>query len=144
MEKVSPKLDILRDKLIGYLEDGLGQYVEDREGDFSIFYESVRVFVCPREWTDGKTIVRIFSITNLDVMESAALFKFLATENFKLLMGHFSYDEENLAVWFEHVLLGEEMSKEELLTALSTVAILADKYDDIIKQKFGGILYTEA
>jgi hypothetical protein len=137
-------LDIVRDKIAGYLTEGLGDYQQDREGDFSIDYESAKIMVCPRAWSDGKTIVKVFSITNLDVPQNPALFEFLVKENFTLFLGHFSYDEDNLAVWLEHVLLGEEINKESLMTVITTIAILADRYDDIVKQKFGGILYTEA
>jgi len=136
-------LDKLREKITLYLKEGLVEYIEGKDGDFSIFYEAVRVIICPREWTDGRTIVRIFSIINLDVPESGELFKFLSTENHKLLLGHFSYDEDNLAVWFCHVLLGNEMSMQEFITTISAIAVMADKYDDLIKQRFGGILYME-
>ncbi|MCE1248849.1 MAG: YbjN domain-containing protein [Firmicutes bacterium] len=137
-------LNILRDKIAGYLTEGLGNFEQDSEGDFLIEYETARIMVCPRTWSEGKTIVKVFSITNLDVPESPALFEFIAKENFRLLIGHFSYDEDNLAVWLEHVLLGEEINKESLMTVITTIAILADRFDNVIKQKFGGILYTEA
>lgn len=144
MGETIASLDVVRDRIAGLLTEGLGGFQQDAEGDFTLEYESAKIMVCPRTWVDGKAIVKIFSITNLDVPQTAKLFEFIAKENFKLLLGHFSYDEDNLAVWLEHVLLGEELNKESLMTVITTIAILADEYDDIIKQKYGGILYTEA
>lgn len=143
MEDVKTNLQKLREIIPEYLKEGFGEYFQDKDGDFSIFYESAKIFICPREWMEGKTVVRVFSIINVDIPESPELYKFLATENFNLLLGNLSYDENNLAVWFGHVLLGEEVRAESLITVISMVAILADKYDDLIKQKFGGLLYME-
>lgn len=144
MEQGTISLNELREKVKDYLKEEFGGFIDESDGDFSILYQSAKIFICPREWSDGYPIVRIFSITDVDVPESPKLFKFLATENFKLLLGNLSYDEENLAVWFEHILLGNEVSKESLITVISAVAIMADKYDDLISERFGGIRYTDA
>lgn len=94
-------------------------------------------------WTDEKTVVRIFSITNVDLENGPALARYLVTENFHLLFGHLAYDEAENKVWFIHNLLGDFLDKDELTTALRMVATQANHYDDVIKERFGGRLFSE-
>jgi hypothetical protein len=82
-------------------------------------------------------------VTNVDVQLTDELARYLAVENLTLLFGHFAFHEKENQVWFGHALLGDFLDAEELVTALSTVARTANKYDDLIKERFGGKLYTE-
>jgi T3SS (YopN, CesT) and YbjN peptide-binding chaperone 1 len=47
------------------------------------------------------------------------------------------YEESGL-VALEYDLLGDHLQDEELMTALATLARLADHQDDLLQQKFGG------
>lgn len=138
-------LEELRTTLETYLNEHFGTYAEDGEGDFVIDYESARVFVCPRMWRDDSahTVVQLFSVTNVEIPVTDELARFLAAENLNLLFGHFALHEANRQVWFGHTLLGDFLDADELVTALSSVARSANKYDDLIKERFGGRLYTE-
>jgi hypothetical protein len=124
----------LRARLEAYLTEHFGTFAVDADGDFRIDYESARVFVCPRQWRD-KTVVQMFSVTNVELP--------LSDELARWLFGHFAFHEKESQVWFGHALLGDFLDAEELVTALSTVARTANKYDDLIKVRFGGKLYTE-
>jgi hypothetical protein len=147
LSSITLAVGALREKLEGYLAEHFGTYVVDRDGDFHVDYESARVFVCPRDWQGKRTVVSIFSVTNVDVPITEELTHFLVAENLSLLFGHFALrDAENEPlgdVWFAHTLLGDFLDADELVTALSSVARTANKYDDIIKARFGGRLYTE-
>lgn len=134
----------LRARVEGLLQEHFGTYAVDPEGDFSIEYESARVFVCPRPWQEEKTVVLLFSVTNVDIDVTPELTRFLLMENLNLLFGHFAVNVAERQVWFAHTLLGDFLDPEELVTALSTVAMAANKYDNIIQDRFGGRLYTEA
>jgi hypothetical protein len=136
-------LSLLRERVEEYLEEGFGHFHTDEDGDYNLLHESARVFLCPRTWTDTRTVLRIFSITNVDVPASADLLVWLAGENFHLTFGHFAHKEKDRSVWFIHNLLGDFLDKEELLTAVRMVASQANDYDDRIKEKFGGRLFTE-
>ena len=140
-------LDVLRAKVEKILAEQFGTYTVDQEGDVVVDYESARVFVCSRDWKQRATVVSIFSVTNVGVPVTPALTLFLARENLSLLFGHFSLRAEEGAeqgeVWFGHTLLGDFLDPDELVTALSTVARMADKYDDLIRERFGGRLYLE-
>ncbi|MBM4437680.1 MAG: YbjN domain-containing protein [Actinobacteria bacterium] len=138
-------VDELRGVLESYLNEHFGAYHVDDEGDFFIEYESARVFVCPRTWSgegQSHTVVQLFSVTNVDVPVTDELTRFLATQNLNLLFGHFALRDDQ--VWFGHTLLGDFLDADELVTALSTVARTANRYDEEIKERFGGRLYTEA
>jgi hypothetical protein len=147
LSSIALAVDALREKLEGWLAEHFGTYTVDREGDFQVDYESARVFVCPRDWRGRKTVVTIFSVTNVDVPFTEELTHFLAGENLGLLFGHFSLrlgeERTSAQVWFAHTLLGDYLDPDELVTALSAVARSANKYDDLIKDRFGGRLYTE-
>jgi len=136
-------LSLLRERVESYLREGMGGVEIDADGDYKIALESARVFVCPRQWTDDSTVVRIFSITNVDLPASADLTRYLASENFRLLFGHLAYNEAESSVWFLHNLLGDALDRDELLLSLRMVATKANDYDDVIKEKFGGRLFSE-
>lgn len=63
----------------------------------------------------------------------------LLTMNTRLRFGAFAYEPAGRIVLFTHSLLGgPTLDSEELIAALSDVAILADEYDDKIVEKYGG------
>lgn len=139
----SRALSLLRERVESYLREGIRGVEIDADGDYRMALESARVFVCPRQWTDDKTVVRVFSITNVGLPPSPDLTRYLVTENFSLLFGHLAYNEAESSVWFLHNLLGDQLDREELLTALRMVATRANHYDDVIKERFGGLLFSE-
>jgi T3SS (YopN, CesT) and YbjN peptide-binding chaperone 1 len=47
------------------------------------------------------------------------------------------YENENL-IALEYDLLGDHLQEDELMTALTALARLADQQDDLLQQKFGG------
>lgn len=119
-------------------------YEVDAAGAFSFRMESTRVFVVPVPFDGEGTLVRVFAITNLDLDLSHELASYLLTANLRFPFGAFSYDAEHRAVWFEHCLLGDHMSREALRAVIQTVAALGDKLDDDIHSKFGGRRFTDA
>jgi hypothetical protein len=75
---------------------------------------------------------------------SGELARFLATESGKFIFGGFALDEERRNVIFGHTLLGDFLSRKELAEAVEAVSTTADFYDDQIKARFGGRLFSEA
>lgn len=147
MTPIDDAVKALRGKIEHILTESFGTYSVDADGDIFVDHASARVFVCPRHWRERQTVVSIFSVTNVDVPVSGDLTAFLAQENLHMLFGHFALRADEGAshgsVWLGHTLLGDFLDAEELVTALSTVARLADAYDDRIRERFGGRLYTE-
>jgi hypothetical protein len=137
-------LSLLRERVESYLRQGVGACHTDADGDYQVTCDSARVFICPRVWTDERTIVRVFSITNVGLPPSPDLLEWLTTRNFQLTFGHFAYNDAEQSVWMIHNLLGDFLDKDELVTAVQMVATQANDHDDVIKAKFGGRLFTES
>jgi hypothetical protein len=133
----------LRRRLERYLDELFGGHQTDPEGDYVVPFGSALAFLRPIEIYGGQTAVRVWAITNVDVPVTDELTRFVATENGKLVFGVLSVDEQRGAVLLGHTLLGEFLNREELKVAVAAVATVADGYDDEIKSRFGGRLFTE-
>ncbi|HEY7875572.1 MAG TPA: YbjN domain-containing protein [Actinomycetota bacterium] len=118
-------------------------YLVDQHGNYVLGLDSARVFVVPTWLENGATVVRVFAITNLDVPVTAELTSYLLAKNLDFVFGGFALDVDNGAVWFNHNVLGDFMTGEELEATLSAVAQTANQFDDEIKGRFGGRLYVE-
>ena len=112
------------------------------DGTYFVDAGSVRVFVAVRlAGTD--VLVRVFSITNLDVPSDGDLPRFLLQQNFAIAVGRFSLDAQQRAVWFDHVVGADELDDATLSRTVAAVAATADKFDDDIKARFGGRTFRE-
>lgn len=111
------------------------------DGTYAVDAGSVRVFVAIRP-VETTVLVRVFSITNLDVPVDADLPRFLLQQNFTMAVGRFSLDVGQRAVWFDHVLGADELGSA-LGRTIAAVAETADRYDDDIKARFGGRTFRE-
>ena len=112
------------------------------DGGYAVDAGTVRVFVNVR-MVDTTVMVRVFSITNVDVRLDSGLAPFLLALNFSLPLGRFSVDGAQRAVWFDHVLAGDEVDESSLARVVTAVAQTADRYDEEIKARFGGRTFRE-
>jgi hypothetical protein len=112
------------------------------DGGYAVESGSVRVFVNV-QLVDGSVIVRVFSITNVEVPVDGDLPRFLLGLNFTMPIGRFSLDASKGAVWFDHVLTAEQLDEPTLARVVATVAGVADRYDDEVKARFGGRTFRE-
>lgn len=112
------------------------------DGGYAVDAGSVRVFVGVRQ-VEGIVLVRVFAITNLDVQVDGDLPRFLLQQNFQMALGRFSLDPEQRSVWFDHVLGTEDLDDGTLARTIAAVAQTADRYDDQIKERFGGRTFRE-
>lgn len=134
----------LREKLDGYLRDPAMNVRVDDEGDFMVTYGRGVTWIRPVPWTEGRTLARVWSITNVGMPVDGELTKFLLTANAKIPFGGFRLDPSVPAVMLVHSLLGEYLNRNELLTAVAAVATVANQYGPEIKARFGGKLFTES
>ncbi len=111
---------------------------------FDILYGStlVEVEVLPGEvhpWEKADlATVRATSCVTIGSTIDQDLLYFLLTENRRMRFGAFHLDEANQVLFAESVLGGENMDLMELQTCILSVVTIADTYDDIIAQRFGG------
>jgi hypothetical protein len=139
----SDPVGLLWDTLERYLEESPLDFTVDADRDFAVPRGSAVTWIRPVEWTDGQTIVRIWSITNAGVRVDGELTRFLAVESGKLELGGFSLDEARSSVLLGHTLLGDFLSRRELEEAVAAVASIADSYDEVIEARFGGRRFAE-
>lgn len=140
----SQAVGALREKLDGYLRQASLSISADDEGDFMISHGSTITWVRAVDWTDGRTLVRVWSITNVGMHVNGELTRFLLTTNAKLPFGGFRLDEAVPAVMLVHCLLGEYLNRQELLTTVGAVTATAEQFAGEIKERFGGRLFTES
>lgn len=111
---------------------------------FDILYGStlVEVDVLPWEihpWEKADlATVRATSCVTIGSTISPELMLFLLTENRRMRFGAFHLDQANQVLFAESVLGGENMDLMELQTCILSVVTIADTYDDILAQRFGG------
>jgi len=140
--EVPEAIAALTTALAAHLEKDFPGFEVDRQDDFVVQRGSARVFIRPIE-QEGRTFAQILSITNVGVTIDGQLTRFLATENTDLPFGKFGLVEEGAHVTIGHTLLGDFLNREELKVAVGAVADTADEYDDTIKSRFGGRLFTD-
>lgn len=138
-----PAVADLREKLDGYLRQSLRGVGVDGAGDFMVRYESAVVWIRPLAWTEGRTLARVWSVTNVGMRADGELARFLLRANARLVFGGFRLEPSVPATLLVHVLLGDYLNGRELLTAVAAVATEADRYGPEIKARFGGRLFDE-
>jgi hypothetical protein len=111
-------------------------------GGWGVDVGSVRVFVTVG-LVEGSVLVRVLSITNVDVTVDGELGTFLLNLNFGMPVGRFSLDVERRAVRLDHVLTGDQLDEQTLARTVATIAQTADRVDDEIKARFGGRTFRE-
>lgn len=137
------ELAALTSKLERYLEEIFGGFQRDPDGDFVVRSGSAALWIRPFEIEGGRTAVRVWSITNVDVTVDDELTRFIAVENGRLLFGSLQLAEDRPSVLLGHTLLGEFLNRKELEVAVAAVGSTADHYDDLIKARFGGSTFGE-
>ncbi|NER28235.1 MAG: YbjN domain-containing protein [Symploca sp. SIO1C4] len=111
---------------------------------FDILYGSAMVAVEVLPWdvnpwdTPGLAIVRACSCVTFGSSIKTELMHYLLSENRRMRFGAFQLDENNQILFADSVLGGENMDLMELQTCILSVVTIADTYDDIIVEKFGG------
>lgn len=109
---------------------------------FGVLVGSILAVVRVFAWgEDGATITtRAYLVTDVEL--SADLLLYLLQKNDAMRFGGFGIDSEN-AIFFEHALPCSSPDKAELHRTVLAVAVVADQYDDVIIQRWGGTRVLE-
>ena len=135
-------LDLARARVETVLRQMFPEVMELEDGGLAVDMGSVRVFAQTR-MVDASAMVRVFSITNVDVPVDEGLASFLLGVNHTLALGRFSHDAANRAIWCDHVLTAQELDDSSVARVVAAVAGTADRFDDEIKKRFGGRTFRE-
>lgn len=99
--------------------------------------EAVVVWLLPME-REGATVVQVTSVVSRGVRTGPELGVFLADENSIMLFGKLVVRDEKSEVRFEQPLLGNFLNRAGLDLAIRITCGSAEKYRDIMKERFGG------
>lgn len=101
----------------------------------------VEVWVYP--WRESQAAVNVRSCCVMDMGDIPAdCLRFLLDENFTFALGAFSLDKDG-DINFEHTMPATNLDKEELEASVRAVAGTADRYDDQITSRWGGVTGKE-
>lgn len=111
---------------------------------FYVTYGSASIDVDVLAWevhpweTGDLAIVKACSRVTVESHINAELMQYLLSENSRMRFGSFQLGEANEILFAHSVLGGENMDLMELQTCILSVVTIADTYDDIIVERFGG------
>jgi hypothetical protein len=124
------------------IEDTLGSHGTYRKVDARLYVVkqgSTYVMINIVALGDDRALVRVVAQLVRGVRMDGSLATQLLHLNAQLRFGAFAYDPSERIVMFAHsVLGGGTLHPDELLAALTDVALVADEYDDKIISKYGG------
>ena len=100
---------------------------------------SAYVYIRVLPWEPERALVRLVAQLVGGVEITPDLTMRLLRANTRLRFGAFGFVPQGSCVILTHTLLGgASLGEEELLTALRTLAVMADEYDDAIVEVAGG------
>ncbi len=99
---------------------------------------STAMTISVNPYGDDEAVINVCGWVVKGAKVSPELMQFLLNTNRDLYFGAFGLDTKNDYVTFEHSIIGSTCDKKELYTSIHAVLSTADKYDDMIVEKFGG------
>ncbi|MFN5866116.1 MAG: T3SS (YopN, CesT) and YbjN peptide-binding chaperone 1 [Candidatus Kapaibacterium sp.] len=130
-------LDETRSQVVRILNDAYPEYMSFGNGVYAVSRGSTRVMIAVRAFTPEECMVEVTAhvVTGADM--SPELMKFLLRKNAELHIGGFGLLFDDTVV-FSNSITGTHMDRNELITAIAAVAVIADHYDDEIVALAGG------
>jgi hypothetical protein len=87
---------------------------------------------------EGESVVKTWSLVVTDIKPTPDLYEYLLRLNAEQQFGAFALDPDNDIV-LSHTIIGDTLDPEELHSSVKAIARSADRYDDEIVQRFGGL-----
>ena len=129
-----------------YMQEFVGGHeVEELpEGDVAVRYGSARVTVHTTLFDEDSSLVVVDAPLVSGIAVSPELFEHVATASPAEGLGHLclEHDADGTAtVHYRHSLLGEYLEGAELRMSVVAIALLGDRMDDALAERFGGTTY---
>ena len=123
------------------VEEYLGElfeepFFEPEEGHFYVRYGTTVLEISVEPYGPEEAVVTIMSYCVQDVEAEEELMAGLLGLNHQLSFGAFSMVGND--IFFSHSLFGRNLEPRDLLRAITSVAEVADDYDDRIVAEYGG------
>lgn len=137
-----PDVVELRRRVHQWLTELVGEVGTDASGQFVFEEGSTKILVRCARWEDiNDTIVYVTAPVVLFVSPSAELYEYVAlhSNDFPFARLWAEPNGDSLGVFAGWNLVGNDLNATELMVAARTVALAADRFDDELQQRFGGI-----
>jgi glutaredoxin-related protein len=124
--------------------------VADNEPKFDLVYGSSRVGIRVIVWEVNPwdmpelVIVRACSCLTVGSDITPELTEYLLRENLRMRFGAFQLGDQNEIFFAHNILGGEHLDLMELQTGILAVVTIADTYDEILTERFGGSRATDS
>lgn len=126
-----------------FLDERFGGFDHDPSWGYHGEFGSARVFVDVLPVLEDSTAVRASSPVLSDVELSDDLALELMRLSAARPFGGYAYIPSRREVWFQHAILGDDLDRVELESAIEVVAETADSQDDTLAERFGGRRYAD-
>lgn len=119
------------------LERTFPNAIDFGDGSYTITHGSSSVIIVVRPYTESDTMVELMSQVVTGATITPELMKWLLRKNVELHFGGFGLLFDDTVV-FTYSLPGANIDANELEAAITSVAVIADHYDDEIVRLAGG------
>ncbi|HWM90834.1 MAG TPA: hypothetical protein VN493_08715 [Thermoanaerobaculia bacterium] len=131
----------VQEETFGKVKEYLGElfdepYHDPENNHFYVRYGTTVLEISVEPYGNEEAVVTIMSYCVQDVEMEDDLMLGLLELNHQLLCGSFSVVGSD--IFFAHSLFGSSLEPRDLLRAITSVATLADDYDDRIVARYGG------
>jgi hypothetical protein len=136
-------IESTRANVAAILKDRFPQTVDFSDGSYALSYGSSSVGVVVRRYTETDTMVEIMAQVVSGAEITPELLKWLLRKNAELHFGAFGLLFDDTII-YTYSLPGSKLDASELEAAVTSVAVIADHYDDEIVKMAGGKRMADA
>lgn len=120
-----------------FLDELVDEHFDDAEHcDFYLKFGSTVLEISIKPYEEDNAVVEILAYCVHGVEPTHELCRELLALNSNVPLGAFSVVGRD--IFFSHAFLGRKLQAEQLIASLSSVAAIADEYDEKIVERFGG------
>ncbi len=119
------------------LQERFANFIDFGDGTFAIPHGSSSVAIVVRPYTETDTMVELIAQLVSEANVTPELMHWLLRKNAELHMGSFGllFDD---SIIYSYALSGNNINADVLESAITSIAVIADHYDDEIVQMAGG------
>lgn len=131
METPIELINATNEKLVGYLRNNFPEFQAFDTYTYTIIRGSAEVLITVRPYTENETAVEFMCNIVPEANITPDVMEYLLRKNAELHFGAFGLLFDNTII-YSYTLVGSNMDENEFATALNSVAIISDYYDDEI------------
>lgn len=120
-----------------FLDELVDEHYDDAEHcDFYLKFGSTLLEISINAYEEDNAVLEILAYCVQGVEPSLELCRELLSLNAQIPLGAFSMIGND--IYYSHSVLGRDLQAEQFIASLSSVAAIADEYDEVIISRFGG------